>query len=98
MEVQETVTEEVTDSNSVKLEEVGTVEVLRKILKNKSSKLYSSVEIEQLICNQQVVGSSFPLKALKNKMRFPSYKRPIQYINNTPYLIHASYQLKDVRM
>ena len=22
-------------------------------------------------------------------MRFPSYKRPIQYINNTPYLIHA---------
>jgi len=22
-------------------------------------------------------------------MRFPSYKRPIRYINNTPYLIHA---------
>ena len=22
-------------------------------------------------------------------MRFPSYKRPIQYINNTPYVIHA---------
>lgn len=22
-------------------------------------------------------------------MVFPSYKRPIQYINNTPYVIHA---------
>jgi len=22
-------------------------------------------------------------------MRFPSYKRPIQYINNIPYIIHA---------
>ena len=22
-------------------------------------------------------------------MVFPSYKRPIQYINNTPYIIHA---------
>ena len=22
-------------------------------------------------------------------MRFPSYKRPIRYINNTPYIVHA---------
>ena len=29
--------------------------------------------------------------------RFPSYKRPIQYINNTPYLVHAVYDIVSVR-
>lgn len=29
--------------------------------------------------------------------RIPSYKRPIQYINNTPYLVHAVYDIVSVR-
>jgi len=29
--------------------------------------------------------------------RFPSYKRPIDYINNTPYLIHAVYPIDRVK-
>lgn len=28
--------------------------------------------------------------------RFPSYKRPIQYINNTPYLVHAIYPIVQI--
>ncbi len=34
-------------------------------------------------------------------MIFPSYKRPIQYINNTPYVVHAIIPIercKNVRM
>lgn len=29
--------------------------------------------------------------------RFPSYKRPIQYINNIPYLVHAIYPIEKVK-
>lgn len=29
--------------------------------------------------------------------RFPSYKRPIQYINNTPYLVYAVYPIERVK-
>lgn len=29
--------------------------------------------------------------------RFPSYKRPIQYINNIPYLVHAIYPIVNIR-
>lgn len=31
------------------------------------------------------------------KGRFPSYKRPIEYINNVPYLVHAVYDIVEVR-
>lgn len=29
--------------------------------------------------------------------RFPSYKRPIQYINNVPYLVHAIYPIVSIK-
>lgn len=29
--------------------------------------------------------------------RYPSHIRPIQYINNTPYLVHAVYPIVQVR-
>jgi hypothetical protein len=32
-----------------------------------------------------------------NKMRYPSYKRPIEYINNKAYLIHAIYPIDRVK-
>ena len=34
-------------------------------------------------------------------MIYPSYKRPIHYINNTPYVVHAIipiHRIKDVRL
>ena len=30
-------------------------------------------------------------------MIYPSYKRPIEYINNTPYLVHAIIPIERVR-
>ena len=29
--------------------------------------------------------------------RIPSYKRPIQYINNKPYLVHAVYPIVNIK-
>ena len=29
--------------------------------------------------------------------RFPSYKRPIQYINHTPYIVYAVYPIERVK-
>ena len=30
-------------------------------------------------------------------MRYPSYKRPIEYINNNPYLIYAVYPITSIK-